>query len=562
MNETKSNQMFRMYFLNGVVILSCLFLFTSAGSASLLAYEDFDYGTDGLDGQSGGTGFGGNWVSGYETSSESLEAPDGYGFIPSGGRIQADMTDTDSYRDLGFQMDLNPVSGEETYYFSILFQRNDSSNGTGGEWVHVIRLVDSAGTAVAYFQVTSAEQVVAFVSGGTAVASAQLIDLNKPYLIVCKLIARSAGNDEVFIKFYETGKDTVMDEPYFWDSQCSGNSSHVITRLTMQFGNLSDEVLMDELRIGTTWASVVNNTVSGHEMRNVPVEYGLIAHLDSQHVVIGEDPVGGGYRVRSMIDLTGNNNDAVQELDFSMPEYIPNGDNGFPAVRFDGEDDYLEIDANSLFVSDQIAWFVVFKPNTITPASASPVVIRSGYESGAGVNSQYFWGTIDLGSGSTWFHRSHARSAAGSMITPGAFAPVTTEWRVLQAWWNSDDVVRQKMNYDYYRTASGADGIPAGHVRTRIACDTYTVAPRFFYSADYAEILIYNRQLTNGELEIMGSYLANKYGITTLYPAVAPVNCGEVWANQLGEPSDFNQDCMVNLDDFSMMAELWLDVLP
>jgi hypothetical protein len=243
--------------------------------APIFAYEDFDYGSSGLDGQSGGTGFGGSWnASGVETGSSSLAAPAGYGYTPIGGAVQANMSERSGSRELGFSIPLDPAPGDRViYYFSALFSIHDENgNQSSGEYFQILEFLNDAGEDVVSYGVSSSQQAAVTLNGTSAYTGVDYIEKEKTYLLVGKLLARGErtpqyydSRDAGFVKVFKVGADTVYNEPKYdayWDATVYGNSDKTINKLAFQFGINLTRVSIDEIRIGTTWQQVVGNDVN------------------------------------------------------------------------------------------------------------------------------------------------------------------------------------------------------------------------------------------------------------------------------------------------------------
>ncbi len=521
---------------------------------NVFVYEGFDYSGADLDGQAGGTGFSGAWISsGFETSINNLIPPVGYGKTVTGGRVAANSFGVNSYRDLASTIETDPTS-ETVLYFSCLYNRQDSDPNTADEYVNLLRLKAVDNADVIRFAFGSNDQMFIDYEGVTADTGHGFYKTSTTCLVTGKMVFRTGLPDDIYMKLFEED-DIVRDEPahdFYWDLHVQSDVSTTITKLWISIGSGSDTVNVDEMIFGTSWEDVVANTRAGqYKQLALPVTDSLIAHLDSEHVVVGDDE--GTLRVIEMIDQSGNEAHAGVSSLFSMPEYVPNAINGYPALHFDG-DDYLEIGPNSGFNTDRFLWVIVCKADFDTVTDTTNV-IRTAYESGAGSGSQYLWGSYTAAG---WW-RSHSRDSTGSIKTPGAFAPVTNDqWVILQAGWWANDYVRQWMNYDYYKATQGATAVPVNHLRTRIAASSANAGPDTFFKGDIAEIVIYNKHFAIEEYELLTSYLEEKYGISTLAASPAPVDCEGVWMNQMGHAGDLNKDCTVDSDDLSILANEWL----
>jgi len=234
-----------------VMLMVLLVVSIEESEGVLLSYDGVDYGTAGLDGQNGGSGWGSAWAGTSPTSAGSLAAPAGYGFTPIGGKVE----DTDggsTVRDFASTIDMNPVSSE-TYYYSCLFRRNDVANTGGGEYTDSIP-GNSKSNSVRFG--TGSDESFATHMGGTMdKTAAGFITFNTTYLLVGKFIANPAGTeDESFGILYEVGVDTVGAEPApnAWDVNAAEDTGNIIERLRLFYGGNTD-VLYDEFRLGTTW---------------------------------------------------------------------------------------------------------------------------------------------------------------------------------------------------------------------------------------------------------------------------------------------------------------------
>lgn len=309
----------------------------------------------------------------------------------------------------------------------------------------------------------------------------------------------------------------------------------------------------------------------------VPVMDGLVAQLDSQHVVVGYD--NGVLKSDRMLDQSGNNNDAVTDVKLNCPQYVPfddkgNGDpadddglNGYPVLRFDGEDDYLELRSMSqMDNTNTITFFLVFRALEGWDNIDQP--IRTAY-----TNSTTAWGAWI--NGTIW--STHARSATNGMVraqpdVQGDLPVTSGEWIIMEFWWDGNNV-RTLYNGEYYHRLGGATLLPSEHVVTRLMAQSNVVTAH--QDGELAELLLYNRTLSAEERLEVGYYLANKYGIDTVHAAdpyftdpqaenyrgLPPADCEEIYSFQLPlmEAADFNRNCIVDVGDLMVLASEWLE---
>ncbi len=326
---------------------------------------------------------------------------------------------------------------------------------------------------------------------------------------------------------------------------------------------------------GVAVSAVLNKGVTTISLSNLSgILSTAIVHLDSQHVVIGQDPEDAGVmRVIKMLDRSGNGNDAVQNGGNQwMPTYVTEAVNGYPAVRFDGVHNFLNIEASEDFDTNQFTWYIVMEAKRKGGMS----VMRSSYaDAGNGTAYISIWGnyTADYqGLGMIYYMITHSRTNTGGIKTAyntstGAFELYDDQWFLLTGAWYDGTQIAQWVGGGAainYKRSSGANAMPTGHRGTGIG--SYYGGTSSFLDGNIAEIIIFDRKLASAEMNTVGSYLATKYNMPlttdTLYTnPVVPANCEQLWSHEMGNPIDLNKDCIVGIDDIFMFSEQWMSDL-
>ena len=82
--------------------------------------------------------------------------------------------------------------------------------------------------------------------------------VNYPYFVLAKITATASGNDQIQLKAFTYGSSIPQDDSSIsWDVSFSSAISGSFTHLTLQISG-AGYVYMDEIRLGSTYASVVN----------------------------------------------------------------------------------------------------------------------------------------------------------------------------------------------------------------------------------------------------------------------------------------------------------------
>ena len=199
---------------------------------------------------------------------------------------------------------------------------------------------------------------------------------------------------------------------------------------------------------------------------------------------------------------------AVQTTGTLQPLYYSNVLNGQAAIRFDGSD-YLAAPDVAL---GPFTYFSVFKATT---------QYNMIYERGLNAafnNGEFLYTDIVESVG---IYRDTKRS--GKNATPG-WGNTSTFLLTENSFNGTHDSNSLFINGGQV-TLSTAD-VLSDDPGTGIITDTLYVGNRmdqtYGLNGDLAELLVFNRVLTNAERNTVGSYLADKYGLTTAYVVPEP----------------------------------------
>ena len=291
-------------------------------------------------------------------------------------------------------------------------------------------------------------------------------------------------------------------------------------------------------RYARFWASflgvfVFSVPVSGNSNAELPSGFpdGLVEelsfYLDAEAIDRKDEQVLG------MKDRSGNQNDALlpdfrfrgeEGNPFLVPEATPSGKD---AIGFSGVLGYLEVGANpDDFDGRAKTTLVVFRADFLEGGGTAGRITNTGYEildSWADPEDQPMWRTrtnamwANTGGALRVQNRnldggSIAVSTPGDVLMPGEFYVGVNQWRD-----NGDTVaaLRNAENERFQNDTIGGVAVPEGHLFTRIGAgaqsgDAEGGATQFFDGA-VAAVLVYNRELSQNELEEVEEYLFEVY---------------------------------------------------
>ncbi|MES2837179.1 MAG: T9SS type A sorting domain-containing protein [Bacteroidota bacterium] len=211
--------------------------------------------------------------------------------------------------------------------------------------------------------------------------------------------------------------------------------------------------------------------------------------------------------VASIVDFSGNNNNAGAPTAAKRPKFITNQSNAQPTFRFDGTDDIVRTGAISNLNTSTISWFTVMKSPTVTYTGT---VMSNVYTGGAGVGSAALWGTYINTSNSQY--NSSTRSGTGTSINNSL--GYNSNFNFSENIWNgATDNFTSFLNGNFIASKGGASALPSGHTVTAIGGRTNST-PAYNFNGDIAEIIVFTSVVNTTERRIIENYLGNKYNIT------------------------------------------------
>lgn len=192
---------------------------------------------------------------------------------------------------------------------------------------------------------------------------------------------------------------------------------------------------------------------------------------------------------------TTDHNDATQPGGASLqPRYIANVINGLPAVNFDGVNDKMAFNSSSI-AFEGLGWTVY----TVTQVRGSSL----HYFIGPGASQGFYMG---YNSNSNIFGHSSGNTSAFSMTAYSAPKPVLNMFSY-KSW-----LANKFSYYAFGRGVNGSGTINGTMVKTStMAVGSY--ASGNYFPGDIAEIIIFNRALTDAEDSVVKEYLKTKWSI-------------------------------------------------
>jgi hypothetical protein len=222
-----------------------------------------------------------------------------------------------------------------------------------------------------------------------------------------------------------------------------------------------------------------------------------------------------------------NLNNARQDNFINRPNYIVDGVNGLPVLRFDGEDDFLSFDGTSL-TNTNYTIFLVSSRNS--NKNVNPIIGGTAITNFDNLNIGYFLNATSR------FRISHygdftASNSGTDYIDYNGIAPnfLTYNNSISQIHSITSDSNIGKVYYQNgginiitpSATAIGANAKLALSSFSESAIGRFTYADTTTFTAyfdgDIAEMIVFNKNLSDQERQDVERYLSDKYQITLSY---------------------------------------------
>jgi fibronectin type 3 domain-containing protein len=240
---------------------------------------------------------------------------------------------------------------------------------------------------------------------------------------------------------------------------------------------------------------------------------GLVLLLDAENAAL---TASDGGEVMTWRDASGQGSDAVT-ISGQAPTLVNAAMEGRAVLRFDGENDYLNLPAGFEDFSAGMTLFVVARPSALQTGSklvllgngAGQANVALGRD-GPSAALQYF--TTDTSGNYAWF-------ATADALTTNEVAV----YSVIQGGGAVNSLVAATVSKNGEVVGSDSVYVPPVGARVVNYIGRSYWGGDGYFAGDIAEIILYNRPLSATEQTAVSSHLMNKYGLAINTPAPPPV---------------------------------------
>lgn len=244
--------------------------------------------------------------------------------------------------------------------------------------------------------------------------------------------------------------------------------------------------------------------------KSLPVVPGLVLHLDASD--IGGTGVNSpdGEPVTFWFDRSGNGNHASQGQ--AAPIFRRNGVNGRPALDFgqSTRDSLVTAMSSDFDGASATVFLVAADPVTALVSIAPPGTVDDELllfaRSGPNVRS------VHHSSPHQYLELPHQQNVVGAFIQEAVFGQGVTDL---------SNVINGVASTQSFATTGSPTAFP-GSVSRAVHIGRRGATVYENGSGRIAELIVFNRQLTAGERDLVGSYLQVKYGIRGAYSGIVP----------------------------------------
>ena len=214
-----------------------------------------------------------------------------------------------------------------------------------------------------------------------------------------------------------------------------------------------------------------------------------------------------GQEVKQWSDsLVGASGAAVGSTGMA-PRFVADAFSGHAAVRFDGQNDYLDLPAAFADFTNGMTLFVVARP-TALQAGSKLLLLGNGAgqgnvalgRNGGGAGLQYF--TTDSSGSYGWFGTADALTTNAAAL-----------YSVVQGAGAANSSVLATVSKNGVAVGSGTVFVPPVVTRSANYIGRSYWGGDGYFAGDIAEIILYNRALSATEQAAVRTYLGQKYGL-------------------------------------------------
>jgi len=209
-----------------------------------------------------------------------------------------------------------------------------------------------------------------------------------------------------------------------------------------------------------------------------------------------------GDAVATWSDESGNDNDATQSESTYRPLYKTNIVNSKPVVRFDGSNDYLELDSAVSALGAECSAFIV----SAFPDTSPSYVTLLGH--GVASATDYTQLAYDTSGYLTWRRKS---AGAGPQVTGNADL-TDGVFRICTAIGNANGSIA-RLGIDGGTYGSSATTFSITGTLSYIGVSRYNGSLEQYMKGDHAEVIVYDSALSDSDRGNVESYLSTKYNI-------------------------------------------------
>lgn len=218
----------------------------------------------------------------------------------------------------------------------------------------------------------------------------------------------------------------------------------------------------------------------------------------------------GSNQVSKWIDQSGNGNHALQSTSSNQPTISTNAINGLPALSFNGTSQYLQLLSGFANFTSGASIFVVVNP-TSTASDARFIELGTAANTNT-ISLQRYSTTAGPG-----FYVYSGASGSSVVSTSGL---TTSQYQLVEALHNGSNVATLYTNGT--QIVQGAINSIPNITRTGNIGTNYSHSGNFI-QGQIAEVIVYNKILTDSERQTVESYIYGKYGIGSAPAAPTPV---------------------------------------